>query len=138
MVCQGSGAGILASVGTATAQIFGEDIGREVSKAVLITSGRIFSGAVTVVFGGATMIYGKNINEKKGSFERLGSNYVVADIYRLHKEVDILAAVGSEGTNDIRVLASELEKALESLLAKTNNKEGKGPRIENIMFHLSM
>ena len=69
LVCQGSGAGILASVGTATAQIFGEDIGREVSKAVLITSGRIFSGAVTVVFGGATMIYGKNINEKKGSFE---------------------------------------------------------------------
>ena len=69
MVCQGSGAGILASVGTATAQIFGEDIGREVSKAVLITSGRIFSGAVTVVFGGATMIYGKNINEKRGSFE---------------------------------------------------------------------
>jgi len=110
LVCQGSGAGILASVGTATAQIFGEDIGREVSKAVLITSGRIFSGAVTVVFGGATMIY---------------------DIYRLHKEVDILAAVGSEGTNDIRVLASELEKALESLLAKTNNQEGKGPDSEN-------
>ena len=70
LVCQGSGAGILASVGTATAQIFGEDIGREVSKAVLITSGRIFSGAVTVVFGGATMIYGKNIKENQGSFKR--------------------------------------------------------------------
>ena len=56
---------------------------------------------------------------------------MVADIYRLRKEVDILAAVGSEGTNDIRVLASELEKALESLLAKTSNQEGKGPNSEN-------
>ena len=54
-----------------------------------------------------------------------------ADIYRLHKEVDILAAVGSEGTNDIRLLASELEKALDSLLAKTNNQEGKGPHSES-------
>ena len=56
---------------------------------------------------------------------------MVADIYRLHKEVDILAAVGSEGTNDIRVLASELQKALESLLAKTNNHAGKGPHSDS-------
>ena len=65
---------------------------------------------------------------------KLGPNYLVADIYRLHKEVDILAAVGSEGTNDIRVLASELEKALESLLAKTNSQERKGPDSEPIEF----
>ena len=55
----GSASGGLIQAGiTAAAQICGEDVGREVSKAVLITSGRVFSGAVTVVFGGVTMIYG--------------------------------------------------------------------------------
>ena len=61
----GSASGGLIQAGiTATAQIFGEDVGREVSKAVLITSGRVFSGAVTVVFGGVTMIYGNYLPNK--------------------------------------------------------------------------
>ena len=48
---------------------------------MLHTSGRVLSGAVTVVFGGATLIY---------------------DIYRLNQEVQTLAGKGKDGAADIR------------------------------------
>ena len=51
------------------------------SKILLHTSGRVLSGAVTVVFGGATLIY---------------------DIYRLNEEVQTLAGRGKDGAADIR------------------------------------
>ena len=53
----------------------------QVSKILLHTSGRVLSGAVTVVFGGATVIY---------------------DIYRLNSEVQTLAGKGKDGAEDIR------------------------------------
>jgi hypothetical protein len=53
----------------------------QVTKILLRTSGRVLSGAVTIVFGGATMIY---------------------DIYRLNEEVQTLAGKGKDGATDIR------------------------------------
>ena len=52
---------IPSGVVNATTTIFGEtaSVSRAVSKAAAVTSGRIFSGAFTIVVGGATVVYGK-------------------------------------------------------------------------------
>ena len=52
---------IPSGVVNATTTIFGETatVSRAVSKAAVVTSGRIFSGAFTIVVGGATVVYGK-------------------------------------------------------------------------------
>ena len=76
----------------ATAQLFGDDVGKEVSKAIMVTSGKVFSGAFTVVFGGATMIY---------------------DIYKLNSELENLATNGTSA--NVRKIAEELEVALNEL-----------------------
>ena len=53
---------IPSGVVNATTTIFGETatVSRAVSKAAVVTSGRIFSGAFTIVVGGATVVYGKS------------------------------------------------------------------------------
>jgi len=80
--------------GEAVAKIFGEDVGKEISKLVLHTSGRLLSGSVTVVLGGVTMLY---------------------DIYKLNNEVQEIAKLGSEGASEIRTIADHLEKTLGEL-----------------------
>jgi len=74
-------------------------VSRAVSKAAVVTSGRMFSGAFTIVVGGATVVY---------------------DIYSLHKEIEGLSKLELEGqrhANHIRLVAQELEESLETLLA---------------------
>lgn len=85
----------------ATAQLFGEDFGKEVSKILLHTSGRLLSGTVTVVLGGATMIY---------------------DIYKLTTEVEEIAKLGKDGASEIRTIAQQLEAALSELVPSSETK----------------
>ena len=94
LVAGSTGSSLKAGI-EATAQLFGEDLGKEVSKVLLRTSGKVFSGSVTVVFGGITMAW---------------------DIYKLSNEIEELIKLGAEGANDIRTLAKELEKALLDLI----------------------
>ena len=67
---------IPSGVVNATTTIFGETatVSRAVSKAAVVTSGRIFSGAFTIVVGGATVVYGK-INEEICLFYFLTNTY---------------------------------------------------------------
>merc|ERR1712141_378649 len=78
----------------ATAQLLGEDIGKEVSKILLRTSGKVLSGGITVVFGSITMAY---------------------DIYKLSTEVRSIAT--KRAGDDIREIANQLEVALNSFLS---------------------
>ena len=61
---------IPSGVVNATTTIFGETatVSRAVSKAAVVTSGRIFSGAFTIVVGGATVVYGKIKEEISTNF----------------------------------------------------------------------
>ncbi len=114
----GGAAGTFGKIGgEAVAKIFGEDVGKEVrtysestlkvrdphlistiqlqvSKLLLHTSGRLLSGSVTVVLGGATMLY---------------------DIYKLNREMGEIAKLGAEGASEIRTIADQLEETLGEL-----------------------
>ncbi len=99
LVSGGSGglAGGLGKVGAeAAAKIFGEDVGKEISKLLLHSSGRLLSGSVTVVLGGATMAY---------------------DIYRLGGELEHLSTGGKReaAAEKLRDIARQLEVALGGL-----------------------
>jgi len=98
LVTAGGGAGAIGKIGVeALAKIFGEDVGKELSKVILHSSGRVLSGSVTVVLGGVTMIY---------------------DIYKLSNELEAIAKLGTEGASELRVIADQLEESLLTLHAK--------------------
>ena len=78
----------------ATAQIFGDDVAKEMSKMIAVTSGKIVSGSFTVVLGGVTMAY---------------------DIYKLTNQVEEMAKLGQDGASEIRTVAKQLEVALDEL-----------------------
>lgn len=78
----------------ATAQLLGEDVGKEVSKILLHTSGRVLSGGITVVFGSITMVY---------------------DIYKLSTEMEAIAT--KKDGDELREIANQLEIALDSFLS---------------------
>jgi len=69
---------------------------------ILHASGRVLSGSVTVVLGGATLVY---------------------DIYKLNNEVQEIARLGEEGASELRVIADQLEASLMDLQAK-NEEDG--------------
>ena len=68
---------IPSGVVNATTTIFGEtaSVSRAVSKAAVVTSGRIFSGAFTIVVGGATVVYGKIKEEICTNFHFMTNTY---------------------------------------------------------------
>jgi len=72
-----------------TAEIFGDDVAKHVSKVILVASSRVVTGTLSIVTGGITMAY---------------------DIYKLHHEIENLAA---SGENNILIeIAAKLEEAL--------------------------
>ena len=104
-VANGAGMG-LSKVGVeALGKIFGEDVGKEVSKLILHTSGRVLAGSVTVVLGGATMLY---------------------DIYKVNTELAELSKMGEKGADEIRNIAAELEKSLLDLIGEEREPNAKG------------
>ena len=113
---------IPSGVVNATTTIFGETatVSRAVSKAAVVTSGRIFSGAFTIVVGGATVVYGKTKIEICTNFFLHDKYILFSDIYCLHKEIEGLSKLELEGqrhANHVRLVAQELEESLETLLA---------------------
>lgn len=84
------------------AKLLGDDVGKEVSKILLHTSRRVLSGAVMVMFGGATVIY---------------------DIYRLNSKVQTLAGKRRDGAEDIRSIANQLDSSLNDFLTKDVTKD---------------
>ena len=111
---------IPSGVVNATTTIFGETatVSRAVSKAAVVTSGRIFSGAFTIVVGGATVVYGK-IKEEICLFLLHDKYILFSDIYSLNKEIEGLSKLELEGqrhANHIRLVAQELEESLETLI----------------------
>eukprot|EP00095_Tigriopus_kingsejongensis_P005247 maker-scaffold353_size198981-snap-gene-0.30 protein:Tk05247 transcript:maker-scaffold353_size198981-snap-gene-0.30-mRNA-1 annotation:"glutamate receptor delta-2-like" len=90
MALVGVGGGLGRISGEAAAKIFGEDVGKEISKMIIHTSGRVISGSVTVVLGGVSMVY---------------------DIYKLNGELAQIAKLGSEGASEFRTMANQLEEA---------------------------
>ena len=86
-----------------TTQMIGGDVSIEVSKLLAQASGRIISGSLSVVIGGATMVY---------------------DIYKLSQEVDQLAKSGNSASADLRNIADKLEEALKELqITEETDKE---------------
>jgi len=96
-----SGSGLLTKGLETTAQLFGDDIGREVSKLIVAASGRVVSGSVTIVLGGFTMAY---------------------DIYKLSSQIETLATKSTESSaEELRQIAQKLEEAVEAI-ASTDEK----------------
>ena len=90
-----SGNGLLTRGLETTAKLFGDDISREMSKLILVASGRIVTGSVTVVMGGLTMGY---------------------DIYKLTSQIEILATKSIESSaEELKEIANKLEESLQEL-----------------------
>lgn len=62
----------------------------------------MISGTVTVVLGGASMVY---------------------DIYKLNNELGEIAKLGTEGASEFRTMAKQLEDALKELQTKPQTNE---------------
>lgn len=90
-----SGNGLFTRGLETTAKLFGDDISREMSKLILVASGRIVTGSVTVVMGGLTMGY---------------------DIYKLTSQIEILATKSIESSaEELKEIANKLEESLQEL-----------------------
>ncbi len=88
----------------AVSKIFGDEFGQEVSKLVLHTSGRVVTGTVTVVLGGATMIY---------------------DIYKLNSGLEAMAnGRDREAAQHLREIADQLQVALQELHLGSEEESG--------------
>ena len=75
--------------------MFGDDVGKEMSKLILQASGRLVSGSISVVTGGLTVAY---------------------DVYKLHSEIDKLVTQSVEkSAAELRDIADKLEESLQEL-----------------------
>ena len=77
------------------ASVFGDDVGKEMSKLIVSASGRLISGSIAIVAGGVTVAY---------------------DVYKLHSEIDKLVTQTVEkSAAELRDIADKLEESLQEL-----------------------
>ena len=88
-----SSSGLISQGLQTTAEIFGDDVAKHVSKVILVASSRVVTGTLSIVTGGITMAY---------------------DIYKLSNEIESLAKAGEH--NVLTEIATKLEEALEEII----------------------